>query len=72
MDWVQAITDLCKDWAPLVLSIIGVFAAVATLIPAPKEDSNKAYKIFYSVLSWIAMNFGHAKNATTSNTTKNE
>ena len=70
MDWTQAITDLFKDWAPLVLSVIGVFAAIATLIPAPTEDSGKAYRVFYSVLSWIAMNFGHAKNSSTTN--KNE
>ena len=50
MDWAQEITDLFKEWAPLVLSVIGVFAAIATLIPAPTEDSGKAYRVFYSVL----------------------
>lgn len=63
MDLTQLITDIFKDWAPVVLAIIGFFAALATVIPTPTETSGKAYRIFYSIFSWIAMNFGKAKNA---------
>ena len=62
MDFSQIITDIFKEWAPFVLAVIGVFSAIATLVPAPGADSGRAYRVFYSVLSWTAMNFGYAKN----------
>ena len=59
----QFITDLFGSYAGLVLSIMGVCAAVAALLPAPAEDSNVVYKGVYRVLNWLAMNVGRAKNA---------
>lgn len=50
-------------YVSLLFAIIGVFSAIATVIPAPKEDSSKVYKAFYGVLSWVACNFGQARNA---------
>lgn len=52
------------QYGELVLSILGLFAAIATVIPAPSEQSSRLYKVFYTVLSWLACNFGKARNAT--------
>lgn len=57
------ITDLFGSYAGLVLSVIGVCAAVAALLPAPTDDSNVVYKGVYKVLNWLALNVGRAKNA---------
>lgn len=50
-------------YAELLLSVLGLFAAIATVIPAPRRNSRRAYKILYVILSWLACNFGRAKNA---------
>ena len=50
-------------YVSLPFAVLGVFSAFATVIPAPKEDSSKVYKALYSVLSWVACNFGQARNA---------
>lgn len=50
-------------YAELLLSVLGLFAALATVIPAPRRNSRRSYKAFYIVMSWLACNFGRAKNA---------
>lgn len=50
-------------YAELLFSILGLFAAIATVIPAPKRNSRRSYKVFYIIMSWLACNFGKAKNA---------
>ena len=59
----QAILELFGDYGQLVLAIIGCFAALAALLPAPAEDGSKIYRAFYKVVNWLGANFGHAKNA---------
>lgn len=59
----QFINDMFGSYAGLVLSLMGVCAAVCALLPAPAEDSNTVYKVVYKVLNWIAMNIGKAENA---------
>jgi len=59
----QAILDLFGEYGSLVLAVIGVFAALATLLPAPGEKSGKVYCAFYKVVNWLGANFGHASNA---------
>lgn len=59
----EIITELFGSYAGLVLSVMGVCAAVAALLPAPTEDSNVVYKAVYKVLNWLAMNIGKARNA---------
>ena len=58
----EILSIIPEDWGTILLAAIGVCAAVATLVPAPKENSNKLYKFVYTVLSWCAMNIGKAKN----------
>lgn len=57
------INDLFGTYAGLVLSIMGVCAAVAALLPAPTEDSNVVYRVLYKALNVLAANVGKAKNA---------
>ena len=59
----ELITDLFGTYAGLVLSIMGVCAAVAALLPAPTEDSNVVYRALYKLLNVLAVNVGKAKNA---------
>lgn len=63
----QFIIDTCGQYAELVFALIGVCAAVATLLPVPVEGGNIVYKVFYKVFSVLAANFGRAKNAGTAN-----
>lgn len=48
---------------PYILAAGAVCAAVATVLPAPKPTSGKAYVILYTAINWMALNVGHAKNA---------
>lgn len=59
----EIISEIFGSYAGLVLSLMGVCAAVAALLPAPSADSNVVYKAVYKVLNWLAMNIGKAKNA---------
>lgn len=59
----QAILELFGDYGQLVLAIIGCFAALAALLPAPAVDGSKIYRAFYKVVNWLALNVGRAKNA---------
>lgn len=59
----QLINDIFGSYAGLVLSLMGVCAAVCALLPAPAEDSNVVYKVVYKILNWIGCNFVKAKNA---------
>lgn len=62
MDLVNMINDIFGSWAGVVLALIGIFAALATIIPAPSASSGWIYKGFHALVSWLACNFGQAKN----------
>ena len=66
MEIAEFLTDIINTYAGayalLILSVIGTFATFATVLPAPKEGGSKAYKVVYSVFSWLSCNFGKAKN----------
>ena len=51
------------SYAGLVLSLMGVCAAVAALLPAPAEDSGLFYRVVYKALNLLAVNVGRARNA---------
>ena len=59
----ELIMDLFGSYAGLVLSIMGVCAAVAALLPAPAEDSGLIYRVVYKALNLLAVNVGRAQNA---------
>ncbi|HIU17695.1 MAG TPA: hypothetical protein IAB01_04490 [Candidatus Avidesulfovibrio excrementigallinarum] len=57
------VTDLFGSYAGLVLSVMGVCAAVAALLPAPAQDGSAVYRLVYKALNLLAANVGHATNA---------
>ncbi len=68
MDLFSQLADLLAKWtgsyADLVFSLIGVAAAMAALLPAPKEGQT-AYRIFHAAVNFLAMNILRARNAGT-------
>lgn len=59
----ELVTELFGSYAGLVLSLMGVCAAVAALLPAPSEGSGGVYRVVYRVLNVLAVNVGRARNA---------
>lgn len=59
----QFINDMFGSYAGLVLSLMGVCAAVCALLPAPAENSNVVYRAVYKILNWIGCNVKKAANA---------
>lgn len=59
----QFINDIFGSYAGLVLSLMGVCAAVCALLPAPAEDSDVVYRAVYKILNWIGCNVKKAANA---------
>ena len=59
----QLVNDIFGSWAGVVLSAMGLCAAVCALLPAPAEDSNAVYRVVYKILNWIGCNVKKAANA---------
>lgn len=59
----ELISEIFGSYAGLVLSLMGVCAAVSALLPAPSEKSGAAYRVLYRLLNVLAVNVGRAKNA---------
>ena len=59
----QLVIDIFGPWAGVVLSAMGLCAAVCALLPAPAEDSNAVYRVVYKILNWIGCNVKKAANA---------
>ena len=59
----QLVYDIFGSWAGVVLSAMGLCAAVCALLPAPAEDSNAVYRVVYKILNWIGCNVKKAANA---------
>lgn len=49
-----------QDVVSGITAAVSFASAVATVLPAPKKSGT--YKAVYSLLQWIGMNFGKAKN----------
>ena len=61
---INAFAGSFGEYGELLLAIVGVCAAIAALLPAPKAESGKFYRAVYTALNFLAVNFGHARNAT--------
>lgn len=59
----QLINDIFGSWAGVVLSAMGLCAAICTQLPAPSESSGKVYRVLYTVMNWIGCNVKKAANA---------
>lgn len=59
----EFISEIFGSYAGLVLSVMGVCAAVSALLPAPSDSSGTIYRVIYRVLNLLAANVGRARNA---------
>ena len=59
----QFVNDIFGSWAGVVLSAMGLCAAVCALLPAPTESSGSVYRVVYKILNWIGCNVKKAANA---------
>ena len=59
----ELLNEIFGSFAGLALSLMGVCAAVAALLPAPTGTSGTAYRVLYRVLNLLAVNVGRARNA---------
>ena len=64
-NWICSWGD---NWAMAAMIVGAVCAALATVVPAPKEDANVVWRVVYGLINLIGLNFGKAKNANTQNT----
>ena len=66
MDLFSQIADILSGWsgsyADLVFSLIGVAAALAALLPAPKAGPT-CYRLLHAAVNFLAMNILRARNA---------
>lgn len=51
------------QYIALAATVVGVASAIATTLPGPSAGSWKVYKVGYTLLNWVALNVGKAKNA---------
>ena len=66
MDLMNAISSIpgIGPFLPYVVAIVAVCASVAPFLPPPSKPGNTTYSVIYSTVNYIALNLGHAKNAT--------
>ena len=66
MDLMQLIAGIpgIGPYLPYVAIAVALASALATSLPAPDATASGAYKVLYEAANWIALNKGHATNAT--------
>lgn len=57
--WICSLGDA---WYMAAMLAGALCAALATVVPAPKDDAGMLWKALYSCMNIIGMNFGRAKN----------
>lgn len=50
-------------YLPYVTIAMALASVLATVLPPPVADGNTAYAMIYNTVNFLAINFGHAKNA---------
>jgi|HubBroStandDraft_5_1064220.scaffolds.fasta_scaffold910194_2 hypothetical protein len=63
MDPLQTLENLYPAAAPYLTAAVAVSAIAAMFLPPPPADAGVAWKIGYRVINTMAMNMGHASNA---------
>lgn len=60
----QLLSLLPTQAIPYVTGAIAVASLVATVLPPPPAGANQIWVGVYTVVNWVALNLGHATNAT--------
>lgn len=63
---------LPEHWLVWVTTIVAICAAIAVVLPAPKEESNIVYRAVYRIIQWVALNLGKAKNSEDAKSSKSK
>jgi len=58
---LQVVFDFLAVWFPIVSSVIGTFAVIATV--TPNTVDNRIAQILMEVINFVGANLGKAKNA---------
>lgn len=56
----QIISDFITQWLPIVTSVVGSFALIATVTPNKVDD--KIVQFLLDIVNFLAGNFGNAAN----------
>jgi hypothetical protein len=65
MDFLLHMVEMAHpEYVPYITCVIAIAAAIAIVLPPPDQGSNKGYVVLYRAVQSVALNFGHAKNAT--------
>jgi hypothetical protein len=57
----QTISDLITQWLPVVTSVVGSFALIATMTPNKTDD--KIVQFLLDIINFLGGNVGKAKNS---------
>jgi hypothetical protein len=49
-------------YLPTIAALISVGAAIATVLPPPSANAGRVYRGIYTIVNWVALNIGQAKN----------
>jgi hypothetical protein len=56
----QQISDFIAQWLPVVTSVVGTFAIIATVTPNKSDD--RIVQFLEDIINFLGGNFGKAKN----------
>lgn len=56
----QSLSEWLTVWIPIILQIVGAFAAIATLTPNKTDD--RIVQWLLDIVNFLGANFGKAKN----------
>lgn len=56
----QTISDFLVKWLPIVTSVVGSFAMIASMTPNKTDD--KIVQLILDVINFLGANFNKAKN----------
>lgn len=63
MTAIQAMPGI-GPFLPYLTVLIAMCAALSTFLPPPKEGAPSWYRGLYGAINFVALNLGHARNAT--------
>jgi len=56
----QTVMTIAKEYIPIALAAVGVFALIAT--KTPNKTDNMIVQLLYDIINLLGGNFGNAKN----------
>ena len=57
---IQAVINFITQWLPIALTVVGAFAAIATVTPNKADD--RIAQVLLDIINFLGANLGKAKN----------